>query len=233
MILPVFEPASLAEYIKSGAPEPQRPETCPRCGGRHTFWRHDSFERQAFEKELTATVRIQRFLCRNCGLTVSCLFAFLIPYKQATAAVVAEAAFEYGTKRTTYRALAEELDDLDSEAATRPSHTQAFKWIESICSKSEYLLQQIQKEAVMLGGSDLLQNLVGVVCPNARKAHSSEKSKRLNALAEVIHHAHQLLGARLFELQSYFLRGVESLQAIFCDRVIGLLAPHRTKHVIW
>jgi hypothetical protein len=233
MILPVFEPASLAEYIKSGARQIPRPQMCPRCGAKESFWKHDSFEREAFEGELSASIRIQRLLCRACGVTVSCLFAFLVPYKRATAALIAQAATDYGTKRMTYREEAEQLSPLESEEPPTPSHSQVFKWVQSLCCRSEYLLLQAQKEIVLVGSVGSLDNIVGGQCPNAKKAHTIEKARMLNALAELICASKLFEDGCLRKLYTYFLSHVESLQAIFCERLIRLLAPQRMKHVIW
>lgn len=235
MILPVFKPATFAEYIKSGAPEVPRPLICPGCGTEGSFWQHDSFKRQAFEGELSATVKIQRFLCSACGLTVSCLFAFLVPYKRATAALIAQAATDYATtKRRTYRQEATELSELGSEAPPQPSHAQVFRWVRSVCKKAEGLLLQVQKEAALLGRFDVLESTASVGCPNAWRAHTIEKARSLNQLAELIQRAALLVsGGNLLELQTHFLSQVESLQAIFCDRFIRLFTPQKVKHVIW
>jgi hypothetical protein len=233
MILSVFDPASLAEYIKLGAPEAPRPLICPVCGTSEPFWRHGHFNRQAFEGELSATVKIQRFLCSACGLAVSCLFAFLVPYRQATAALVARAVSDYGISRTTYRNEAGELSKLESEAPPKPSHGQVFRWVKSICDKAEGLLLQVQKEVVLLGRIELLEDTTGVVCPNAVKAHTIEKARSLNRVAELIQQTALLVSGGLLELQTHFLSQVESLQAIFCDRFIRLFTPQKVKHVIW
>src|SRR5580692_8293987 len=96
MIIPVSVPSTLVEYLKvKDQIDVPRPASCPKCAATNTFWRHDHFERKAMEGELTGSVRIQRFLCRACGLAVSCLFAFLVPYRQFTAAIVAKAVEGY------------------------------------------------------------------------------------------------------------------------------------------
>jgi hypothetical protein len=233
MILSVFEPASLAEYIKLGAPEAPRPLICPDCSAREQFWRHGRFKRLAFEGELSATVTIQRFLCSACGLAVSCLFVFLVPYKQATVALVARAVSDYSTSCTTYRSEAGELSKLESQAPSKPSHAQVFRWVKSICGKAEGLLLQVQKEVVLLGRVEFLGDMTGVVCPNAVKAHTIEKVRSLNTLAELIQQTALLVSGGLLELQTHFLSQVESLQAIFCDRFIRLFTPQKVKHVIW
>jgi hypothetical protein len=58
------------------------PEQCPNCGRLHRLWAHGYYERDSTErtgKPLRFWVR--RFLCRCCGITVSCLPCFAQPYR--------------------------------------------------------------------------------------------------------------------------------------------------------
>jgi len=234
MIIPIFEPATLADYIKLGAPPAPRPSVCPECGERGSFWRHDHFERSAFEGVLEARVRIQRFLCHACGLAVSCLFAFLVPYRRATASLVAQAVTKYAGTPTTYRQAAEEVSPLESTATPKPSHSQVFRWVQGVAIKAEHLLLQVQKELLLLGRSDDVQRLVGVHCPNAHRAHSIRKAASLNSLAELLQFANLLVGdGALSALQANFLSKVESLQVILSQRVIRLANPQNMKHVVF
>jgi len=234
MIIPVFEPGSLSEYIKLGKPQAPRPSVCPNCQARQSFWRHDRFERWAIEGALEARIRIQRFLCHACGQVVSCLFAFLVPYRQATAVLVARAVSDYSTTSTTYRQEAGELSALDSLAPPKPSHSQVFRWVEGICNKVGLLLLQVQKELLMGQRADDVQEMIGAGCPNAVKAHSMHKARSLNELAELVQLASLLVGGGpLSVLQTYFLSQVESLQAIFSNRSIRLATPQKVKHVVF
>lgn len=233
MIIALLGVSSLAELFESNNyVEVERPTACPRCKANDPFWRHDSFKRTAIEGELTARIRVQRFLCRVCGLTVSCLFAFLIPYRQFTAAVVATAVEKYGTEKTTYRHEAEELSALDCDDAPRPSHVQVFRWVDCIAKKSAHLLLQMQRELVMQGSAKDLESAPGGSCPNAIKAHSVEKAHILNHSFEVVQLARLLLAkTSLSTLHAHFLSAVESLQAIFSGRTVRLTAPQKMKHV--
>ena len=234
MIIPIFEPATLAEYIKLGAPPAPRPSMCPQCRALGSFWRHDHFERSAFEGTLEARIRIQRFLCHACGLAVSCLFAFLVPYRQATASLVAQAVTAYAGTPTTYRQTAEDVSPLESSAPPQPSHSQVFRWVQGIANKAEHLLLQVQKELLLRGRGDDVQRMVGVRCPNAHRAQSIRKAASLNSLAELLQFANLLVGeGALSALQTKFLSQVESLQVIFSERVIRLANPQNVKHVIF
>jgi hypothetical protein len=236
MIIPVFEPATLAEYIKLGAPQAPRPSLCPKCRECESFWRHGSFERLAIEGMLEASVRIQRFLCHICGLAVSCLFAFLVPYRQATASLVAQAVTEYAGSPTTYRQTAEEMSPLESTSPPKPSHSQVFRWVQGVANKAERLLLQVQKELLLQGRADDVQNMIGVPCPNAHRAHSICKAVLLNRLAELLQFANLLVGENsnsMTALHSNFLSQVESLQVILSERVIRLANPQTMKHVVF
>ncbi len=234
MIIPIFEPATLADYVKLGAPDVSRPAVCPRCHEQGSFWRHDHFYRSAFEGVLEARIRIQRFLCHACGTAVSCLFAFLVPYRQATASLVSEAVTGYADTPTTYRQTAEEVSPLESTAPPKPSHSQVFRWVQGVANKAEHLLLQVQKELLLLGRGDEVQSMVGVSCPNAHRAQSIRKAAALNSLAYLVQFANLLVGeGSLSALQTDFLSQVESLQVIFSERVIRLANPQNMKHVIF
>src|SRR5271156_4431702 len=78
------------QYVENGKDlEVERPSRCPRetCNRRDCFWRHTGYYRQVKEEDESVSVRIQRFMCRYCGLVISCLFSFLVPYRQGSARV--------------------------------------------------------------------------------------------------------------------------------------------------
>jgi len=235
MIIPVIGLATLAEYLKvKDEIEVPRPVHCPRCKESGTFWKHDCFERQAVEGELRATIRVQRFLCRVCGLAVSRLFAFLVPYRQFTAAMVAKACEVYACEETTYRQEAEDLSVLNSEGTPKPSHAQVFRWVNCLARRSEHLLFLSQKEMVMQGNLEKLDVTLHD-CPNAYKAQSLEKAKALNGTGELMQLAKFALRVSnpLLQLHAHFLRAVESWQAIFSERPLKLSNPQTMKHVIF
>jgi len=70
---------SLEAYLAAGNPFDvvSRPEVCERCGQRDCFHRHGTYERYVWDKQ----VKVARFLCGLCRLTVSLLPAFVLPYR--------------------------------------------------------------------------------------------------------------------------------------------------------
>lgn len=69
----------LETYLAAGNPFDvvQRPETCEACEGRDCFHRHAWYERYVEENR----VKVARFLCSLCQVTVSVLPAFVLPYR--------------------------------------------------------------------------------------------------------------------------------------------------------
>jgi hypothetical protein len=236
MIIPVFAPSTLVEYLKlRDEIEVSRPALCPECEASETFWRHGFFERQAVEGELSVKVRIQRFLCHACGLAVSCLFAFLVPYRQFTATIVAKAVEDYASEETTYRREAGELSALNSEGTPKPSHAQVFRFVDCLARKSEHLLFQLQKELVMQGNLEKLEMTGQGQCPNAYKAQSLDKAKSLNYTSELMQLAGIAfaMGNPMAELQAHFFKAVESWQAVFSVRALKLSNPQTMNHLIF
>jgi transposase-like protein len=235
MIIPIFVVKSLAEYQeKYEQIEVPRPEGCGRCRWKSALWRHGSFNRTATEGEIEVRIKVQRFLCPACGRTASCLFAFLIPYRRFTAAVFAEAVSSYSTKETSYRQLAGGLSALVDSGPPKPSHSQVFGWVKNTCRKVESLLLEIQKELVMTGRTDDVEQLRTRLCPNAKKAKTEAKVRALNHLSELVSATTLLLANNnLAELHTHFLQCVESLQEIFTQRAFELATPQRTKHGIF
>lgn len=70
---------SVDAYLAAGNPFDvvSRPEVCGRCGRRGCFHRHGTYVRYVWDKQ----VKVARFLCVLCRLTVSLLPAFVLPYR--------------------------------------------------------------------------------------------------------------------------------------------------------
>lgn len=235
MIIPLLGVSSLSELFESDrSVTVPRPTVCPRCEARDTFWQHDSFKRWAIEGELRVQIKVPRFLCHDCGLTISCLLVFLIPYRQFTAPVVAVVVENYSTKKTSYRKEADAVVVLDSEDTPSPSHNQIFRWVDCLARKSAHLLLQIQKELVMRGSAKELEDSASGSCPNALKAHTLLKATALNHSLELVQLAGMLLiKDSLSTLHAHFLSEVESLQEIFSGRALRLTAPQNVGQVVF
>jgi hypothetical protein len=77
---------TLEAYLAAGNPFDVvgRPEVCERCDGQECFHRNGTYKRYVQNNQ----VKVARFLCKLCGLTVSLLPAFVLPYRNR---LVAEA----------------------------------------------------------------------------------------------------------------------------------------------
>lgn len=235
MILPVNTVDTLEDYERRREylDKKVRPLVCPDCEKRHTFWRHGGYFRTVFEREKTVKVRINRFLCGQCGLVVSCIYSFLAPYLRFTSRIVAEATQNYAEVAISYIEQAADLTDLESEIPAKPSGTQVFRWIAQVAQSAEWLLFQLQKELVLRGKSDSLDGLTSVNSPNEKKAKTSEKRcalKRLSEFAQIARLATASGAAALHKTHALFLGNVESLQAIFTRRQLRLPTPHKVQY---
>jgi len=70
---------SLDVYLAAGNPFDvvSRPEVCDRCGRRGCFHRHGTYERYVGSR----LVKVARFLCVLCSLSVSLLPSFVLRYR--------------------------------------------------------------------------------------------------------------------------------------------------------
>ena len=231
MIIISFLFGSLAEYLEKGKEsEVSRPERCPipSCGRQGCFWKHTAYQRHVQDGDGSVRIRIQRFMCRYCGLVVSCLFSFLVPYRRYSARVVAESIEVYATAPATmplesYRKTAGDRD------CTRMT---VFRWVELLGAKSQALHGQVQKEFMLSGRPWQLLSSVKehATSPSAGRAKSAGKEERLNRLLRLVEISKVFLGCAacaLEELQAHFLKNIESRQLILTGRKITNRAQQR------
>lgn len=227
---------SLAEYIeKKAAIEVKRPERCPekRCRQSNCFWKHTGYERKAREGDLVDTVYVQRFLCKYCGVVVSCLFDFLVPYLIFTARMVAEAARGYSSDgKTSYRKLSEKLGGVEEGrdgGVLRPSYNQIFLWVKNVAFKSRVVLLAVQRFAVR--ANVLLASERHLACPNRWKAFTREKRRALDDLLRLFVQSALCCGTSGMSagewLHCFFLQSMPTGQAVFTGREAKLLAQQR------
>ncbi len=229
----------LADYVAcEGEVSADRPSKCknPACGRTNGFWKHTGYKRTAREGELSVVLTIERFLCRYCGLVVSCLFDFLIPYVVFTAKLVGDAIQEYGCKPTSYREVSGNSSPWESTedgpAGPRPSHVQIFRWVRRVAEQSNVLLTHVQKLAVQaeleMSGSELL------ACPNGWKAFTKRKRHELDDLLRLLVESGRCSGSGLVStvdwMHRYFLQSSSFCRAILSGRKFRLSAQQRTKH---
>jgi len=237
MIIISFLFGSLAEYLEKGQEcEVSRPERCPTpsCGEQDCFWKHTAYHRHVQEGDESVRIRVQRFMCRYCGLVVSCLFSFIVPYRRYSASVVAGNIETYAMAPVavpleSYRKIA------GDRGCTRMS---VFRFVDLLGTKARGLCGQVQKEFMLSGRP--WQMLASVnepsTSPSASRAKSAEKGKRLNELFQLVGIAKVFFGSApcvLEELHAHFLKNIESRQLILSGRKIASLAQQRMGRLLF
>ena len=239
-IVAVPQVRSLAEYDKrAGNVAVERPRRCenPACEGSDCFWRHTGYKRKAREGELSVVVTIERFLCKYCGLVISCLFDFLIPYVIFTASLVSSVVQEYASRATSYRDLSGNSSPLTTEAdgaeIQRPSHVQIFRWVQRLAGQTRVLLTHAQRLALQAGAEMSRNDLLA--CPNGWKAFTEKKQQELDELLRLLVQSTRCSGSGFVApvdwLHRYFLQSRSFCRAILSGRKLKLSAQQRAKHV--
>ena len=222
MIIMVFAFKCLSDYLLSGKDyEAPRPVVCPGedCGLSNCFWKHTGFNRNVLDLDESVSVKVQRFRCKFCGLVVSCLFSFLVPYRRYSAEVVGNSVEVYATARVTkplesYRRIAENLNC---------SRMAVFRWTEFLGKNAPKLQGQVQKEFMLTGGAwqELSAIPEGGKSPSIGRARSVEKESLLNDLFGLVEVSKVFLGSTqsvLEKLHAQFLKNIESRQLILTGR---------------
>jgi hypothetical protein len=218
---------SLSEHEAAGGKyEVERPRICPSCGKSDCFWKHSTYSRTACEGELTAKVKIQRFICKYCSLVISCLFSFLIAYRRYTASLVGQCIEAYGAQANSYRKVAE------NKCGDMGFRSSVYRWTKLLSVRAGRLLLLVQKECILMGRrwEELATVSEQRDCPNGWKAKSEKKGHQLNELAQLIDMSGLLVlcdKSILENLHAHFLKMVESPQLIFSGREIKIW-PHTT-----
>lgn len=214
---------------------PKRPTACPECSAEESFWVKAYFFRWAVEADLREVLPVPRYVCRQCNLVVSVLFAFLVPYRQLTVAAIGEAVQNYLAAKTTYREAAEAVSG--SNDVQRPNHSQVWHWVDLLAGRAvKQLNVRLQRACILAGKERCVPGLDGVVCPNAKMAQSLEKVRQLNCGAGLLVLANVLLqqgGDFVAELQACFSNSVQPALSILTGRALRLYTPQSSQHVIW
>jgi hypothetical protein len=239
-IVAVPQVTSLAEYVKrAGDVTVERPSKCQNqvCGRANGFWRHTGYKRTAREGELLVELKIERFLCKYCGLVVSCLFDFLIQYVLFTAKLVGKVVQEYGCEPTSYRRLSGNCASLssaeDEAEGPRPSHVQIFRWVRRIAVQSSVLLTHVQRLALHAKVEIRRDELLA--CPNGWKAFTKRKRQELDDLLRLLVQSISCSGSGLVGpvdwMHHYFLQSQSFCRAILSGRNLKLSTQQRMKHM--
>lgn len=240
-MIPAFCFLSFREYIdKGGVAEFDKPKECPNvlCQKQDCFWKHGTYERKAFEEENEQIIKVQRFICKYCRKSVSCLYVFLVPYRRFTAREIANRVEKYLQTQNSYRDLAGTLEPTNSsDELLQPSHTTVWRWLEQFVRvAANNLFLQIQRILVAANQSDALEHSGAIQCPNWEKSQSSEKQERLDIGTRLLQYGETLFGQKehvVSKLYTRFLTNAEKFLAILSGRHVVLLATHYAKHLIF
>lgn len=236
MIIPVIGIHSLLEYEQWNIPASGcRPRKCPSCGAQGSFWNHGKYARKIVEGAKVAEVNVYRYICKSCGIVVSCPFSFIVPYKRFSACTIADAMERYVLSATAYRQVACEMSDLNSDLPPRPSHSQIFSWLASLLLKTAVLLFQLQKEVLLRGRQNMLKPHALDLPKRTRTLHKQALILQLVEFIDMLSSLDATTdgAASLFQAHAFFLSEVESLQSIFCGRPLRLPTPHSIEHMLF
>ena len=239
-MIPTFCFSSLRDYIDNkGEAEFERPEVCPNpsCMKRNCFWKHGTYERRVCEEANTETIKVQRLICKYCRKAVSCLYVFLVPYRQFTTQEIAMHIEQYLTQEKSYRNLAGAIEPVDDTTELpQPCHPTIWRWVEQFGQAVvQSLWLHVQRLVVMAGKVVEEHNQQ---CPNEWKAQSERKreqlriSTKLLKLLEMSFRAFGKTEHLVKKLYTRFLMNTERPLAILSGRHIRLLTTHSMKHSI-
>lgn len=231
MIIPVFGLNSVEEYLerREEIDKKIRPTFCPGCKARSSFWRHGRYARKVLTEQSTFVVQINRFRCRNCHLTVSCIFSFLVPYSHFSLKTIAKAVQYSVDVGGTYLQQSTELSELSDNQSLKPSANQIFKWVNLLAKKSAHLHFHLQKEQLMRNIDVHLNSSLGSSTSLKVKTRSADKDGKLKELTLFVRSACSFFNdasAAIEKVHAFFFCKVEALQAFFCERALKLPTPH-------
>lgn len=116
--IPLENCSSVKDFFeKGGKVQVPRPQMCSfaACQLESPLRKHGGYLRQMVYWGFAFLIYVFRFRCRKCGRTVSCPYAWMVPYCRFPAELIALSLDRYGdsNEEVTYRYLSEELSDLE------------------------------------------------------------------------------------------------------------------------
>ena len=70
-------------------PDCHRPGHCPQCQAKKPLTPHGFYKRTLIDRAFNGVIRLRRYLCQACQLTVSLLPEFALPYMRISLTVIA------------------------------------------------------------------------------------------------------------------------------------------------
>jgi len=210
---------------------PKRPDTCPDCSEKQSFWIKGYYFRWVVEGELAEVIPVPRYICKCCGLVLSVLFAFLVPYRQASLQSLVRGVQDYILRKTSYRKIASNIGN-NEDSIQRPSHSQIWQWVQLFATRSLQNLEIWMQRACVTAGKD--KQATPAICLNSIRAQSITKVRKLNSGRRLLALAWTLLEPRrnlVHALQTYFTEIVQPPFSILTGRGITLTPPQSSNHI--
>lgn len=114
--------------------------------------------RWVVEAEVEEVICVPRYICRRCKLVISALFAFVVPYRHFSGAVLSKAIEDYVEAETSYRDVAGEHSDSDG---VRPSYPTIWTWIELFANRAAQEMEEGPPEPSCRGRFQTTASCVG------------------------------------------------------------------------
>ena len=212
---------------------PKRPDTCPECQEEHSFWVKAYYFRWVVEGDLTEVLPVPRYICKCCGLVLSVLFAFLVPYRQGSLQTLVRGVQDYILRKTSYREVAGDIGN-NEDSIQRPSHSQIWQWVRLFATRSLQNLEISMQRACMTAGKE--KQLALATCLNSKKAQSITKVRELNSARRLLAMVWTLLESKqnlVQALHTYYSEIVQPPYSILTGRGITLTPPQSSKHIKW
>lgn len=212
---------------------PKRPVICPDCSEQESFWIKAYYFRWVVEGELAEVLPVPRYVCKCCGLVLSVLFAFLVPYRQVSLQSLARGVQAYILRKTSYRRVASNIGN-NEDSIQRPSHSQIWQWVQLFATRSLLNLEIWMQRVCVNAGKD--KQLTPATCLNSTKAQSITKVRKLNSARRLLSLTWTVLEPKpnlVHALQSYFTEIVQPPFSILTGRGITLTPPQSSNHIKW
>lgn len=199
--------------------------SCPLCA-RGVLHRHDHY----FKPFQGSQIRIEVLKCYGgCGTSQSCQFDFLAPGSENESETLSELAASYLSKEeeSSYERVGYQTNESESEG----HRNLVFTVIERLCAMVEWITSFVEKKRLKPAQSLWKRKAQEPeeVCPNAVKARTYEKRKKLNqlrgTLGKYMRDKRKTMGEVIMELHRAAMQQVEPRSLLTWAEGPRLLVP--------
>lgn len=217
------------EFGGEGKPIPSC-MACPLCK-RGLLHRHDHY----FKSCQGSQIRIEVLRCYGgCGKSQSCQFDFLVPGSKNDAELLSKLAASYLTEEKSYDRAGWETYEEETEG----HRSLVFSVVERLCWMVEWIISFVEKERLRPGESlwKRKEPAPEEIHPNALKARTEEKRKKLNQLRGTLDKHMRESGKKMEEvivsLHEICMQQVEPFSLLTWAETPRLLVPKTRRYAL-